>query len=324
MNLKRLPWLMIGLLSGLLLLITACGGAEPAAEPSEPAAAKPDITLVANPWPASELNVAVAKLLIEQQLGNVVEVVSLDENIQWDALAQGNADASLEVWPSGHGERMAQYIDEQGVVENGGPLGPLGLIGWYVPDYVIQANPELATWEGFQNPELAALFATAETGANGRFLAGDPSWVQYDADIINNLGLNLEVVTAGSEEALLAEVSSAVARQAPVLFYFYAPHAIFNRFDLTQVELPAYSDDCYANADSGGVACAYPADELFKIFSARLAEKDTAVYTLLSNMNYDNDAQVVMLAAVEDGQSVEQAAQAWLDANEDIWRAWLP
>ena len=331
MNLKRLPWLMVGLLSGLLLLMTACGGAEPAADPSEPAttveepaADKPTITLIANPWPASELNVAVAKLIIEQELGNSVEIINLDESVQWDALAQGNADASLEVWPSGHADSINQYIEEQGIVEDGGPLGPMGLIGWYVPDYVIQANPELATWEGFQDPELAALFATAETGDKGRFLAGNPSWVQYDADIIQNLGLNLEVVTAGSEEALLAEVSSAVSREAPVLFYFYAPHAIFNQFDLTQVELPPYSDECYANAESGGVACAYPSDQLFKIFSADLAEKDTAVYTLLSNMNYDNDAQVVMLAAVEEGQTVEQAAQAWLDANEDTWRAWLP
>ena len=199
-----------------------------------------------------------------------------------------------------------------------------GLIGWYVPSFVIEAHPELATWEGFQNPELAALFATAETGDKGRFLAGDPSWTQYDADIINNLGMNMEVVTAGSEEALLAEVSSAITREQPVVFYFYEPHAIFNRFDLTQVELPAYTDECYAEAETGGVACAYPSDELFKIFSTGLAEKDPAVHTLLSNMNYDNQAQITMLAAVEDGQSVTDAAQAWLDANESVWQAWLP
>jgi ABC-type proline/glycine betaine transport system substrate-binding protein len=41
-------------------------------------------------------------------------------------------------------------------------------------------------------------------------------------------------------------------------------------------------------------------------------------------MNYSSEAQVEMLAAVEAGSSVEEAAQAWVDANEAIWRAWLP
>lgn len=298
----------------LSVLLAGCGGG----------GGGETITLIANPWPASELNVNVAKIIIEQELGNPVEIVALDENAQWDALAAGDADASLEVWPSGHGERIAEYIEAQSVVENGGPLGPVGEIGWFVPTYVVNENPELATWEGYADPALAGLFATAETGDLGQFTAGDPSWVQYDADIINNLGLSLQVVTAGSEDSLLAAVSSAYERQEPVLFYFYSPHAIFNRFDLTQVELPPYSDDCYAGAESGGVACAYPQDQLMKILSPELSEKAPDVYTLLKNMNYGSDAQIAMLGSLDEGMSVEEAAQAWVDANESVWQGWLP
>ncbi|NJN55158.1 MAG: glycine/betaine ABC transporter substrate-binding protein [Anaerolineae bacterium] len=308
----RFVFVFVGLLSVLLVACSGGGGSSEA------------VTLIANPWPASELNVNVAKILIEKELGNPVEIVALDENAQWDALAAGDADASLEVWPSGHGERIADYIETQGVVENGGPLGPMGEIGWFVPTYVVNEHPQLATWEGYADPALAGLFATAETGEMGQFTAGDPSWVQYDADIIKNLGLNLQVVTAGSEDALLAAVSSAYARQEPVLFYFYSPHAVFNNFDLTQVQLPAYSDDCYANAESGGVACAYPQDQLFKILSPELQEKAPEVYTLLKNMSYGSDAQISMLAALDAGQTVEEAAQAWVDANEATWQSWLP
>lgn len=296
--------LLIGLLA---LIVTACGGE------------KPTITLVENPWPASELNVAVAKIIIENELGNPVEVVALDENGQWDAIAAGDIDASLEVWPSGHGERIEEYINNLGVVEDGGLLGPLGEIGWYVPSYVIDANPALATWEGYT---AADEFATAETGDKGRFLGADPSWVQNDEALINNLGLDLQVVWTGSEEALLAEVDTAYTRQEPVLFYFYSPHAIFQQYDLTQVELPAYSDDCYAVPEE--IDCAYPDDQLMKIFSADLAEKDADVHTFLSNMNYGSDAQVEMLASVANGSSVEEAAQAWVDAHESVWQAWLP
>ncbi len=309
---KCLPFIMS--IMFFLVLMAACGGGD----------SGETITLIANPWPASELNVNVAKIIIEKELGNPVEIVALDENAQWDALAAGDADASLEVWPSGHGERIAEYIEAQGVVEHGGPLGPVGEIGWFVPAYVVNEYPLLKTWQGYADPALAGLFATAETGDLGQFTAGDPSWVQYDADIIKNLGLNLQVVTAGSEDALLATVSSAYARQEPVLFYFYSPHGIFDKFDLTQVELPPYNDDCYASAESGGVACAYPQDELFKILSPQLSEKAPDVYTLLKNMKYNSDAQVFMLAALDGGQTVEGAAQAWVDANESVWRSWLP
>lgn len=290
-------------------LVVACGGG-----------AQETITLVENPWPASELNVAVAEIIIENELGNPVEIVALDENAQWDAISGGDVDASLEVWPSGHTERIAEYIDDLGTVENGGLLGPVGEIGWFVPTYVIENNPALATWEGYQ--DAAADFSSAETGDLGRFLGADPSWVQYDEQIIANLGLPFQVVWTGSEDALLAEVSSAYSRQEPVLFYFYSPHAIFQQFDLTQVELPAYSDECYA--DPAAIDCAYPKDELLKIFNADLQEKDPDVHAFLSNMNYGSDAQIEMLAMLNEGMTVEEAAQAWVDAHEDIWSSWLP
>jgi len=205
-------------------------------------------------------------------------------------------------------------------VEHGGELGPVGEIGWYVPQYVVDANPALATWEGYA--DAAADFATAETGDNGRFLGADPSWVQYDEAIIENLELPFQVVWAGSEDAMLAEVSSSYSREEPILFYFYSPHAIFSEFDLVQVELPAYSDECYA--DEAAIDCGYPEDVLIKIFSAGLADKDAAVHTLLSNFSYGSDDQVAMLGMVNEGMSVEEAAQAWVDANEDVWQAWLP
>ena len=298
-----------------LFMLAACGGAEE----------RPTIRLVENAWSASELNVEVARIILEEELGYPVEVISLDENAQWAAIGSGDAHASLEVWPSGHASNIAQYIEDQGVVENGGLLGPVGKIGWYTPSYVVESNPELATWEGFTSAEAAELYATAETGDAGQFLGGDPSFVQYDADIIDNLDMNFEVVYAGSEEAILAQLDAAYSRQDPILFYLWTPHAIHAQYDLTEVALPDYSDDCYADADSGGVDCDYPADNLFKIFWSDLSEYAPDAYTVLKNMNYTTEDQIEMMAAVElEGKSKEEAAREWLEANEDVWRAWLP
>jgi glycine betaine/proline transport system substrate-binding protein len=296
---------------------------------SAPAAARQDtIVLVENPWTASSLNVNVAKLILEDELGYEVEIILLDESTQWAVIGAGDAHASLEVWPSGHQQNVEQYINELEVVVDGGLLGPVGKIGWYIPTYMLEDHPELATWEGFLDEDNAALFATAETGDKGQFLAGAPGWVQYDEQIISNLGLNLEVVYAGSEEAILAAVEAAYRREDPVLFYFWTPHSVHAEYDLTEVALPEYTEECYAGTLEGNIddiACDYPPDELFKIFWSGLEETYPDAFTFLSNMNYTTDDQIAMIAAVElDGLTVEEAAEAWVEENEDLWQEWLP
>jgi len=321
------------LLLGLLITGCATTPVAPASAPANttpadsaaPAGEAVTIKLAVNPWSASELNVAVASILLEEQLGYTVEKVAVAEQAQWPAIAAGELHASLEVWPSGHMANVAEYIEKQQVVENGGLLGPVGRIGWYLPTYLLTDHPDVATAEGLANPETAALFATAETGDKGQLLFGDPSWVTYEADIIANLGLNFQIVQAGSEEAILSALDAAYSRQDPILFYFWTPHSIHAKYDLTRVALPEYSAECYAKAASGGVDCDYPPDELFKIFWPGLQTEAPEAYTLLKNMNYTTEDQISMIAAVElDGAAVEDAARAWIDANEATWQAWLP
>lgn len=320
----------------LALLLAACAPAAPATtapaadagaveeSAAVPDAEKPTIKLIANTWPASELNVNVAANLLQNQLGYPTEIIALDEQAQWDALAAGDADASLEVWPSGHGERIAQYIDEQQVVENGGELGVVGQIAWYTPQYAVDANPALATYEGYADPAVAQQFATAETGDKGTFFAGPLGWTQYDQQIMDALGLNFQVINTASEEALLAQVSSKYEREEPVLFYFYKPHAIFTRFNLAQVELPTCTkEEHVAKAAEGTVDCAYPDDRLIKIFNPKLQESAPDAYALLKNFNYTTDDQIEMLGMLDEGKTVEEAAQAWIDAHPDTWGAWL-
>jgi glycine betaine/proline transport system substrate-binding protein len=315
---RRVRLRLVYVLMLLALALAACGG-------TGASAPKIPIKLAENAWTGSSININVAKILLEEKLGYKVEIVTIDENAQWAALGNGDLSASLEVWPSGHAENVKKYIDEQKVVENVGELGVVGKISWYVPTYVVEQHPELASIDGFKKPEDAALFKTAETGDQGQFLAGDPSWVQYDEDIIKNLGLGLKVVRAGSEQAVLAAVDSAYSRKEPILFYFWTPHSIHAKYKLTAVKLPEYSEACYAKAQEGGVACDYPPDTLFKIAWSGLKDKAPDAYQFLKNMKYSNDDQIAMIAAVDtDKKTAEQAARDWINGHESVWKAWLP
>ena len=163
---KLLYTLLLASVLSLALALSACtapaaapadgGGEESTEQPAADTEDKPVIKLAENPWSAAALNTAIARILLEEQLGYEVEVVAIGESAQWPALASGDLSASLEVWPSGHGDNVAEYIDGQGLVENGGLLGPVGKIGWYMPSYLLDANPDLATADGLASADAAS------------------------------------------------------------------------------------------------------------------------------------------------------------------------
>ena len=305
------------------LLVAACGDDSGGGE----GGGTEEINLIVNPWTASRLNAEVAANIIEAELGNPVEITEVNENdAMFTGMADGSLDAVLEIWPSGVTDAETAYFDDGSVVDIG-ELGAVGKIGWFVPQYVVDEHPELATWEGFQDPALAGLFATAETGENGRFLGTDPSYSQYDEQIIENLGLPLQVVFSGSEPATVAEVDARVAAQEPVLLYWWTPTAAVAAYDLVNVTLPEYTEECGASAAAGdgGVDCDYPEDVLFKAASGMLEEKDAAVFQFLQNFTITTEDQLEMLPAVEiDGGDPAEVAAQWVSDHEDTWSAWLP
>jgi glycine betaine/proline transport system substrate-binding protein len=315
------------LLAALALVVAACGGDDAGGDGGGVDPDKPTINLIVNPWSASRLNVEVAKNIIENELGNPVEIVEVNENdAMFTGMADGTLDAVLEIWPSGVTDAEQAYYDDGSVVRLG-ELGAVGKIGWFVPSYVIDEHPELATWEGYQDPENAELFATAETGDMGRFLGTDPSYSQYDEQIIANLGLPFEVIFSGSEPATVAELDARVAAGEPIVMYWWTPTAAVAKYDLVNVELPAYTDECGASAAAGdgGVDCDYPEDVLFKTASAQLEEKDSDVFAFLQAFTITTDDQLEMLPPMEiDGEDPAQVAADWVAAHEDTWRSWLP
>ncbi len=313
------------------LLATACGGTESdttsgGGESNEATGGSETIALVVNPWSASRLNAEVAKIIIEQELGNPVEITEVNENdAMFTGLADGSVDAVLEIWPSGVTDAETAYFDD-GTVVDIGPLGAVGKIGWFVPQYVLDEHPDLATWEGYKADGVAELFATAETGDNGRFLGTDPSYSQYDEQIISNLELPFEVKFSGSEPATVGELDARAAAGEPVIMYWWTPTAAVAKYDLVNVTLPAYSDECGASAAAGdgGVDCDYPEDVLFKAASGKLAEKDAAVYSFLEKFTLTTDDQLEMLPPMEiDGLDPAVVAANWVAAHEDVWKAWL-
>ena len=90
--------------------------------------------------------------------------------------------------------------------------------------------------------KYADLFKTSESGDKGQFLGTDPSYVQYDEALVENLGLNFKVIFTGSETATIEAIKQAVAQKKPLLFYWWDPHWLNSQVELTRDQAPGLHD----------------------------------------------------------------------------------
>ena len=76
------------------------------------------------------------------------------------------------------------------------------------------------------------------------FLGGDPSYVQKDAQLIKQLGLNFKFVSVGAEPAQVARWTQAYKQKKPILFYWYTPQYLNTAYQLSEIKLPPRGKNC--------------------------------------------------------------------------------
>jgi len=325
---KRARWVLaVALALSVALFAAACGSAKDDSSDNATAANGKKcgtVTLNEQAWAGSTANTYIAKAVLEQKLGCKVEITKIAEIPVYQAMSDGKTDAVLEDWQ--HTDEYAKYIDKAGTVVMGGPLGVEGHIGWFIPKYLMDQHPEFATWEGLKGKE--DLFKTAESGDQGMFLGGDPSYVQKDKELIQALGLNFKFVTAGAEPAQVARWSQLYKQKKPVLFYWYTPQYLNQEFDLAEVKLPKRFKDCKDDAKEGGdpaqYKCAYDVTVINKLFSKKFAESGSPAYPVLKKMKLTNDDQELVAKSIAgDKEDPDKAGQDWVKANPDKVNSWL-
>ena len=281
------------------------------------------VTLNEQAWAGSTANTYVAKAVL-QKIGCKVKITQITEIPVYQAMANGKTDAVLEDWQ--HVDQYKQYITKQHTVVMGGPNGVTGHIGWYIPTYLMQQYPQFKTWKGLKGKE--SIFKSPESGSQGMFLGGDPSYVQKDQQLIKALGLNFKFVSVGAEPAQVARWSQLYKQHKPVLFYWYTPQYLNLQYKLSEVKLPKRFKGCQDDAKSGGSVakykCAYDHIVLNKVFSAKFAKSGSPAFAVLKRFSWSNTDQETVAKYIA-GQHInpDKAAQKWIAANQAKVNKWL-
>jgi glycine betaine/proline transport system substrate-binding protein len=260
--------------------------------------------------------------------GYNVEYVQADYLAQFAGLETGDLHVAMEMWETTGREAM-DAATATGKVVNLGPTGMQAKEEWWYPAYMAERCPGLPNWEALKEPACAEAFSTPETAPKGRYLGGPVTWGGFDEERVEALDLPFEVIHAGTDAALFAELESAIQREAPILLWVYAPHWAPAKYEGDWIEFPEYTAECYTDPAWGinpdmAYDCGKPFGEIWKVAWAGLADKWPGAAKAVEAFTIGNDDMGAMITKVDlEGGTVSAVVAEWMAANEATWKGWI-
>ena len=305
-----------------LMMTAAALALGSAAHAAELGAVDEPIKLAINEWTGQHITTQIAGQMLEAA-GYKVEYTTAGYMNMWQAMADGELHAALEVWSSNVSDQFAQLAEAGSVVE----ISDLELEakeGFAYPSHVADICPGLPAWEALK--DCAGKFATAETLPAGRLVDYPADWGTPGADRVTGLELPFKAVPAGSEGALIAELRASTEKKSPLLIVFWQPHWAMSAYDVKFVDLPVGEAACFEDASWGPNPnavndCDFTPTRIFKTAWGGMEEKWPAAYEILKNYTLSTDVQQPLMGKVDvDGGAVEEVVAEWMAANESVWK----
>ncbi len=308
-------------LAGVLLSSLALSPATFAGPPES----KDPIKLTIHDWTGQYLSTKIMGSVLMKH-GYNVEYVKADYIAQFAGLESGDLSIAMEMWETTGKDALEASLKTGKTVD----LGETGMDAkeeWWYPLYMKEKCPGLPDWKALN--KCAEAFATPETSPKGRYLGGPVTWGGFDDERVEALDLNYEVVHAGTDAALFAELESAYQRKAPILLWVYAPHWAVAKYKGEWVEFPEYTDACYKDPKWGinpnmKYDCGKPFGWIKKVGWKGGEKKWPGAYKAVRNFRIENDEMSALIVDVDlNGRKVDEVVAEWIEKNEARWKKWL-
>lgn len=289
-------------------LCLAAGAAGPARAQDEP------LRLAYVDWSSEVASAHMVKAVIEEKLGKRVLLTEMAADEMWQAVASGEQDAMVAAWlPETHGHYYAAVKDQ---VVDLGPNLEGARIGLVVPDV---APGRQTGRSGQRNRSFITIDSIEEIAEHadkfrGRILGIDPEAgiMKATREALEAYGLEPEMrLIEGSEDAMTAELASAIQKKEWVVVTGWQPHWMFGRWTMRFLE------------DPKGV---YGGEErIHTMVRPGLEEDMPEVYAFLDAFHWTPDEmdQLMVWNQMEDGDPYRSALR-WIKYNSERVEEWLP
>jgi len=306
----------------LLLSAAFAAVAAPAFAQSEGSCGEVSITEMN--WASAAVVTAVGEFLMEQGYGCDVTKIPSSTNPAITSVAEtGEPDILTELWVN-----AAPVYDRLAAEGKVKPLTDVlsdgGVEGWWIPTYLVEEHPELATLEGvLANPELVG----------GRFHQCPDGWAckTVNGNNVKAAGLEdagIEIFQHGSGETMATSIAAAFQDNEPWFGYYWAPTSVLGQYPMTRVDVGEF--DAEAHACNAKEDCAdpklspFPAAKVLTVVTDSFSENNPEVTDMLAKMQFTNDQMNGVLAWQEENNaSPDEAAVYFLTTYKDVWSNWL-
>ncbi|WP_053151059.1 ABC transporter substrate-binding protein [Pseudomonas protegens] len=320
------------LLASSLLSLAALSTAQPVVAAPQP------IHFADLNWESGSLITEILRIMVEQGYGLPTDTLPGTTITLETALANNDIQVIGEEWAG----RSPVWVkaEAEGKVQALGDTVKGATEGWWVPEYVIKGDPA----KGIKPlaPELRSVtdlarykdvFKDPESPDKGRFLNSPIGWT---SEIVNQqklkaYGLQDSYVNfrSGSGAALDAEISSAIRRGKPILFYYWSPTPLLGRFKLVQLQEPPFDAEAWKTLTDAANPNPRPTRSLASRLSIGVSTPFQKQYPQLAQFFAKVDLPIEplnrALAQMSENHSAPRdVARAFLKQHPDVWRTWVP
>lgn len=282
----------IGMLALLCLAIVAAGCGTGAAGGGEK---KLKLAYVA--WDSEIASTNVVKHVLEEKLGYQVELLQVDAGPMWTGVADGSADAMVAAWlPTTHQSYLDNHKDK--IVDLGVNLDGTK-IGLVVPTYM-----DIASIEDLKKADVAQSVGSTIVG-----IEPGAGLMMSTAKAIEEYELKDWKLLESSSAAMATELQKAYKEQKPIIVTGWTPHWKFASMELKYLEDPknVYGGD----------------EQIHTMVRQGLDQDQPSAYKLLDQFQWTPDDMAKVMVDIQGGASPEDAAAAWVSANETKVNEWL-
>jgi len=286
-------------------------------------------------WQSAELIAAIDAYILEKGLGCTVELVMGDTVPTLLSMAEkGQPDVAPEARTSLFPQTTLDMIDEGRLVMVGLSMPDGADMGVYVPKFIVDKQPEVATMDGlFDHPEL---FPDAENTSRGGFHAGQQGWGGtiilsqfYKAWKGEERGWNL--IDTGSAAGHDGSLIRAMERGIGWAGLMWEPQAILGRYEMVRVDEGVPYDEvewnrCYlaTNICDDPKPNKYDSGDITTLVTKEFAERGTAALDYFKIRGFKTTTLNQMLAWMDDNQATgEQGALHYLKTYPEEWTPWV-
>jgi glycine betaine/proline transport system substrate-binding protein len=318
--------------------LPAAGEGIPVEAPPPPPCGTEDIAIASMQWPSAQILAEIHAKILTEAFGCTVRIVPGDMAATGSSMGTtGQPAVAPELWIARIAEIWNQATKAQKVRQAGVTYADPALEGWFVPDYVAAAHPELKTAAALK--DVAATLLPSAAGPPGAAGAAKPQFISCPVDwacsVINRnllraLGLDglFDVVEPGNRFEMDTRIAEAVGRKEPVVFYYWQPNAVLAQFSFQSLDLGPYDHDAFQCL--GRRLCDAPKPSAFAPEPVVTALADwvftdapeIAAYFARARMPLaEMDRLLAMLS--ETGATPATVAARFVAEREEVWRPWV-